>query len=150
MFSLAAIATDAAQLRRFQAESCTRYCVEPPDSSFSDDEAITAMTDWEWWLPRIKRAAARRFDTVARELGFVNVTAGLYCCNETYDRHSSQKKRNRKMMEGTILANECGDEYSLGELCDASNANPSIGTCAGPSGSRLKRPDFRPDLVNIW
>lgn len=125
MFDLAAIATDEAQLRRLQAESCARYAVEPPDGSFSDDAAITAMTDWEWWLARIKRAAARRFECVARELGFVNVTAGLYCSNETYDRHSSQQKRNRKMMEGTILANENGDEFSLADLRDASNANPS-------------------------
>jgi hypothetical protein len=42
MFDLAAIATDVAQLRRFQAESCARYCVEPPDSTFNDDAAITA------------------------------------------------------------------------------------------------------------
>lgn len=125
MFSIAAIATDVAQLRRFQAESCARYCVEPPDSSFSDDAAITAMTDWEWWLARLKRAAARRFECVARELGFVNVTAGLYCSNETYDRYSSQRKRNRKMMEETILANENGDEFSLADLSDVSNANPS-------------------------
>ena len=133
----------------FRPSHAPRYCVEPPDSSFSDDEAITAMTDWEWWLPRIKRAAARRFDTVARELGFVNVTAGLYCCNETYDRHSSQKKRNRKMMEGTILANECGDEYSLGNYT-THRTRTRVSGRAGPSGSRLKRPDFRPDLVNIW
>lgn len=125
MYRLAAIATDIPQLRRFQAESCARYCVEPPDGSFSDDAAVTAMTDWEWWLPRIKRAAARRFECVARELGFVNVTAGLYCSNETYDRHSTQHKRNRKMMEATILANENGDEFSLADLSDASNANPS-------------------------
>lgn len=125
MFHLAAIATDVAQLRRFQAESCARYGVEPPDGTFSDDAAITAMTDWQWWLARLKRAAARRFECVARELGFVNVTAGLYCSNETYDRHSSQRKRNRKMMEETILANENGDEFSLADLSDVSNANPT-------------------------
>jgi hypothetical protein len=125
MFDLAGLATDVAQLRRFQAGSCDRYGVEPPDGSFSNDAAITAMTDWEWWLPRMKRAAARRFECVARELGFVNVTAGLYCSNETYARHCSQRKRNRKMMESTILANENGDELSLADLSDSSNANPS-------------------------
>lgn len=125
MFDLAAIATDEAQLRRLQSESCARYGVEPPDRSFSDDAALTAMTDWEWWLPRLKRTASRQFEGIARELGFVNVNAGLYCSNETYDRHSAQRKRNRKMMEETILANENGDEFSLAELSDVSSANPS-------------------------
>lgn len=125
MFRLAAIATDIAQLRRLQVGSCARYGIEPPDGSFGDEAAVTAMTDWEWWLPRIKRAAARRFECVARELGFVNVTAGLYCSNETYDRHATQRKRNRKMLEATILANENGDEFSLAELSDVSNANPT-------------------------
>lgn len=125
MFHLAGIATDIAQLRQLQAASCARYGVEAPDGTFSDDAAVTAMTDWEWWLPRIKRAAARRFESVARELGFVNVSAGLYCSNDTYERYATQKKRNRKMMEATILANEHGDEFSLADLSDVSNANPS-------------------------
>lgn len=125
MFHLSGIATDIAQLRQLQAASCARYGVDAPDGTFSDDAAVTAMTDWEWWLPRIKRAAARRFESVARELGFVNVSAGLYCSNETYERYATQKKRNRKMMEATILANEHGDEFSMAELSDASNANPA-------------------------
>lgn len=125
LFLLARLATDESQLRQMQAATCSRYGVEPPDASFSDDTAITAMTDWQWWFPRLQRAAARQFECVARELGFVNVKAGLYCSNETFEHHISRRKRNRKMMEDTILANEAGDELTLAELSDSSNANPS-------------------------
>lgn len=123
-FDLASIASCINELRGLQEFSCQRYDIDPPAVSVSDEGAVQRMADEIWWLSRLKRATKRNFEDLARQLGFVNLRAGLYCSNETFERRQVQKQRNRKHLEGTIARNENGDEYSLAQLSDVSVSNP--------------------------
>lgn len=123
-FDLAGMASSICELRRLQEIGCQRYGIDQPESSICDDGAVQRMADEAWWLPRLKRATNRNFEDLARQLGFVNLRAGLYCSNETFERRQAQKQRNRKHLEGTIARNEDGDEYSLAQLSDVSVSNP--------------------------
>lgn len=87
---------------------------------------LLRLQDEKWWLRRTRRAAARSIEAICRELGFIARTRDIYCSKIGTEEHKRRKQANLEMMEHTVLENEVGDQYTLADLSDLSNANPEI------------------------
>jgi len=111
-------------------EAAERYVMSrgilPPDRETSDKGAIARMFSGEWWVRRLRAAHGRRLERYAQRLGYVHRRAGCYVSNENLKRRRQQKARNAKALESTSVVNQFGDEFTLAELAERSNANPRI------------------------
>ena len=82
--------------------------------------------DDKWWFRKLKRIQRRGYESIARELGHVQKSAGIYVSNLNYERRIAQKKGNRQLMEMLVAENEVGQSYTLAELQDLSPSNPLV------------------------
>ena len=82
--------------------------------------------DDKWWFRKLKRIQRRGYESIARELGHVQKSAGIYVSNLNYERRIAQKKSNRQLMEMLVAENEAGESYTLAELQDLSPSNPLV------------------------
>lgn len=89
-------------------------------------DVLLRLQDEKWWLRRTRRTSARAIESICRELGFIARTRDIYCSKLGTEEHKRRKQANLNMMEHTVLENEVGDQYTLADLSDMSNANPEI------------------------
>ena len=117
---------DAPTMRR-----CVELVVRMYDmdvSAIKDDrQAVKRYTDPAWWRRNLRTVHGRAREHAAMRLGFVSGRKGKYCSNEAARSRCGQRRRNRKVLEHTVLRNmETGQEFALQELADKSTANPEI------------------------
>lgn len=91
-----------------------------------DVPAIKRMTDALWWRRALRRMHARHVEAAAIALGYVNASRDMYVSDESLDRRTQQRMRNRAMLEQTIARNEEGEEFTLAELAARGVANKAI------------------------
>ena len=91
-------------------------------------DAITArLCCKRWWVRHFRREVARRLENIYRkDFNLVHKNKYLYVSDDTVNRRRQQKRRNTAIMSAVIMINELGQEFTLSELVDKSNANPAI------------------------
>ncbi len=87
---------------------------------------VVRALDIDWWRRQLRKVTGRSAEELALNYGLVHKGASIYCSDFAVARYRAMKKRNRAMMESTILSNENGDEFTLQELSDKTTANPVI------------------------
>lgn len=97
----------------------------PQNDLFDDSGAIARTCDSKWWRRQARVAKVRAMDQLARSFRMVHVKAQVYCSNEAVRLRRQQVKRNRSTLEGFEAVNQDGDAYTLAELSDLSNSNPT-------------------------
>lgn len=92
---------------------------------FGDCGAVARTCDSKWWRRQARVAKVRAMDQLARSFRMVHAKAQVYCSNEAVRLRRLQVKRNRSTLEGFEAINQEGDSYTLAELSDLSNSNPT-------------------------
>lgn len=97
-------------------------------STIKDDrQAVKRYTDPAWWRRNLRTVHGRAREHAAMRLGFVSSRKGKYCSDEAARSRVGQRRRNKKVLQNTVLRNmETGQEFALDELADKSTANPKI------------------------
>lgn len=115
-----------ATLRAMFEAAAERRGVAPPDAEIEDAGAVARMMDSTWWVRRLRAAHGRKIEYHAIGLGYVHKRAGCYVSDVNLKRRREQRQRNARALENTAIVNQDGDEYTLAELAELSNANPVI------------------------
>jgi len=92
----------------------------------SDKGLVMRACNSDWWRRQLRKVTSRSAERLALSYGLVSKKDSIYCSDFAVARFRAMKKRNRQMMENTILTNESGAEFTLQELSDKTTANPSI------------------------
>lgn len=100
--------------------------LEAPGENVKDRPAIARMSCRDWWRRGLRKLHAKAVEGAAIQLGYVNKARDIYVSNESMARRMQQNKRNRLMMENTIMRNELEQEYTLAELAAKGTANKAI------------------------
>lgn len=111
------------------AEGVQALGLVPPavdGETITEAGAVARMECPLWWRRAIRTAHGRAVEGVARNIGLVSKTDGIYSSDETVFRRRGQKRRNRRMLEEIQAVNELGDTFTLAELSDLSVSNPVI------------------------
>lgn len=87
---------------------------------------LLRLKDENWWRRRIRSTAAKRIEEISRDLGFINRVRDIYCSGIGEKEYKRRKQLNLSMMESTVLENNEGQQYTLADLAELSNANPII------------------------
>ncbi|MDP2548879.1 replication endonuclease [Oceanobacter sp. 4_MG-2023] len=87
---------------------------------------LMRVQDPKWWIRKIRRVSAQRTEAISRELGTIHRTSSMYCSRLGRAEYRRRKQLNLNMMENTVLENDNGDQYTLADLAELSNANPAI------------------------
>lgn len=85
---------------------------------------LNRLCDDKWWRTTLRNITIRNVEKYGIDLGMVHRRANIYVSNESLERINQQKRRNKRKLEHTFLANEEGEEFSLLELAEHSLANP--------------------------
>lgn len=85
---------------------------------------LNRLCDDKWWRTTLRNITIRNVEKYGIDLGMVHRRANIYVSNESLERIKQQKRRNKRKLEHTFLANEEGEEFSLLELAEHSLANP--------------------------
>lgn len=111
-------------------DACERECaawgIEPPAAKLSHQGALARMFESEWWVRRLRATHGRRIEGAAQRLGYVHKGAACYVSDVSLARRQDQKERNARALERQSVVNQFGDEYTLAELAEKSNANPRV------------------------
>jgi len=108
-------------------ESFVRSChVEPPSIKTETRPAIARMTCGTWWRRGLRKLHATAVEGAAIRLGYVNRARDLYVSRESLERRGQQIRRNKKMMESTVMKNELGQEFTLAQLAEKGTGNKAI------------------------
>lgn len=96
---------------------------------------VARLTDSAWWRRQFRRTAGRKVEGLARSIGLVQKSAGIYASDETVSRHQEQKRRNLAALENATASKEAinretGEIYeqtfTLAELAALGVSNPSV------------------------
>ncbi|MDH3611967.1 MAG: replication endonuclease [Gammaproteobacteria bacterium] len=116
--------------------ACSQYATDqeiaaprPRTSAISTESALSRLLCEFWWRRQLRMTFARLAEAGLRDLGFVSKQTGIYASDETVNRRTEQKKRQRQMLEGLMAINDLGEAFSLAEIADSSNSNPKIRRC---------------------
>lgn len=113
-------------VRRLAEERTRAHGVLPPDADVSVKGALARMFSSDWWVRRLRVAHGRLIEKHAIRLGYVHKRAGCYVSQVNVERRREQRARNAKALAATAVVNQHGDEFTLAELAEKSNANPRI------------------------
>jgi len=101
--------------------------IEIPEQLKKDDHGlILRAMDTDWWRRQLRKVSSRYAEKIALHYGLVCKNKSIYCSDIAVQRYRAMKKRNRAMMEGTVIENEVGFALSLQEISDRTVANPAI------------------------
>lgn len=87
---------------------------------------VARMTDPQWWRRALRRSIVREVEKQAIRFGMVHKRASIYASAEAVGRRAEQKRRNARMLDGTVAENERGDTFTLAELSARNVSNPTI------------------------
>lgn len=85
------------------------------------------LQDGAFWNRQLGKLIRRSREHV-RRAGFnlVNKRGQLFCSNRAVRDRRAQKLRNSALLDALSMVNELGEEFSLSELVEKSNANPAV------------------------
>lgn len=106
--------TEAEQVALVRA-SCKLLDVDPPEAD-TPKGVIGKGQDAAFWRKRLRQKVARVRELGAIKLGVVNHQRGGYCSNAAVENRQQQLARAAAMMDNTLVRNEAGQVYRLGEL----------------------------------
>lgn len=98
----------------------------PEARGMTEDGELSRLQCQYWWRRAIRKDNGRAVEGSAIRLGIVHKKSELYVSNESINRRTQQKKRNRSMLEAVQAVNELGQSYTLAELSDLSVSNSVI------------------------
>ena len=110
-------------------EAAERYVrgrgCRPPDV---DDTrgAIARMTCPLWWRRQLRREHGRKIERHAIGFGYVHAKAEKYVSDVNVQRRQEQRRRNAATLAAVKVENQHGNEFTLAELAERSNACPRI------------------------
>jgi len=96
-------------------DSCLLLDVDPPEAD-TPKGVIGKGQDAAFWRKRLRQKVARVRELGAIKLGVVNHQRGGYCSNAAVENRQQQLARAAAMMDNTLVRNEAGQVYRLGEL----------------------------------
>lgn len=105
---------------------CEAWGIAQPDAKLSDRGALARLFQSDWWVRRLRASHGRRIEGAAQSQGYVHSGAACYVSDVSLARRQDQKARNAKALERASVVNQFGDEYTLAELAEKSNANPRV------------------------
>jgi len=100
--------------------------IEPPTSDDDAGPALARMLCSTWWVRQLRKGIGRQIETDAIGAKRVHRRAGGYVSDANVKRRAEQKKRNAATLAKAVMVNQFGDEFTLAELAEKSNANPRI------------------------
>lgn len=110
-------------------EAAVRYVrgrgCRPPDVG-DKRGALARMTCPLWWRRQLRRLHGRKIERHAIGFGYVHAKAEKYVSDVNVQRRQEQKRRNAATLAGVVAENQHGDEMTLAELAERSNACPRI------------------------
>lgn len=114
-------------VRGAMEQFCRARHVEPPcGKTVTNHGAISRMTCETWWRGQLRKLHAKAVEGAAIQLGYVNRARDCYVSDESLARRAQQLRRNQRTLEGTLMRNEEGQEFTLAELAAKGVANKSI------------------------
>lgn len=87
---------------------------------------IGRFLDESWWRRNLRKTHGRHYEQLMRSRGKVHEHAGKFVSDDGLKRYRQQRRRGRALIEAMMAVNECGEEFPLEELVDASLANPRV------------------------
>lgn len=93
--------------------------------TLSIEGLLNRLCDELWWRRILRNVTIRNVEKHSINLGLVHRNAGIYISDESMQRRTQQKRRNKLALEKCTLVNEEEQEYNLQDLIDHSLANPS-------------------------
>ncbi|MDZ7655849.1 MAG: replication endonuclease [Sulfurimicrobium sp.] len=103
------------------------YGIAPPspdDPNITIRGALNRLYDDAWWLRQLRKAQARRLEEEAIGLGMVHSHAAPYVSDETLQRHTAQKTRNRRILAKMVLINEENQAFLMKDIASKGMSNP--------------------------
>ncbi|MBZ0105942.1 MAG: replication endonuclease [Sulfuricella denitrificans] len=119
--------SDDAEAAIFLWNLAYSYGITPPspdDPNITIRGAIKRLCDDEWWLRQLRKTQSRRLEKEAIGLGMVHSHAAPYVSDETLQRHTAQKKRNRRILSKMVLINEENQAFLMKDIADKGVSNP--------------------------
>ncbi|HJV24573.1 MAG TPA: replication endonuclease [Aromatoleum sp.] len=113
-------------LRERLASLCEQNGVQAPECRIKDKGAVRRMTTAAWWVRKLRAAHGQRIEAAAISLGYVHKRGQRYASDVGVKRRREQKARNAASLAATIAVNQDGQEFTLAELAEKSNANPRV------------------------
>lgn len=99
--------------------------IAPPKAK-TDEGACARLLSSDWWARRLRTAHGRRLEYFAVWHGLVHKKAARYVSDDNLRRRTEQRERNARVLAHTEIENENGDVWTLAELAERSNANPTV------------------------
>lgn len=85
------------------------------------------LQDELWWRRQVRREMCRKMEEMYRHgFNLINRRRQIYVSDDGVSRRRAQKRRTAAMMAAVNMINELGQEFTLAELVEKSNANPAI------------------------
>jgi Bacteriophage replication gene A protein (GPA) len=111
-----------------RAEFCAGTGVRPPTvkGNVSRAGAIARMDDPLWWRRQLRKTWTRSAENAMRDLGVIRRGRAPYASDDAVRHRAAQKRRMRSYLENSVAVNELGEQLSLFEVAEKSNANPAI------------------------
>lgn len=88
---------------------------------------IARLSDEKWWRRQIRTHVGRRVEQWARSIGAVHKRAGVYCSDETAERHKARQRNARKLFKSMDCVNvDTGEVLPLDLVVEGSISDPAI------------------------
>lgn len=101
--------------------------IEPPaGKSITPQGAAGRLDDPLWWRRQLRKRWTRAAENAMRDLGVIRKGRSPYASDDAVRHRSAQKRRMRSYLENSVAVNELGEQLSLLEVAEKSNANPVI------------------------
>lgn len=107
--------------------TATESVTATQSSRVSVTGALNRLCDELWWRRTLRCIHGRNVEGHAIRGGIVQRNVNVYVSDESFKRCQQQAQRNIRTLQNTIATNErTGDEVTLFELAERSQANPKL------------------------
>jgi hypothetical protein len=126
--SLRLLTTDNMTLYESLCRVVIKEDLTPPivKGNVSLSGAIKRFLDESWWTRKARTYHARQFECGLISAGLVHKKSAIYVSDQTLKRRQNQKARTKRILDSLTATNEDdGSDFSLSELMEHSQANPT-------------------------
>lgn len=119
--------TSESEIYKCLSQFAANHGVSAPNVEHGEySPAIARLFCSDWWTRAFRREVGRKIETQQIAATRVHKRKDIYVSEINLERRREQRKKNAESLQNTALENQFGDEFSLLELVEKSNANPKI------------------------
>lgn len=129
---------DIDRMARWLADTCASFKTDaqldafrlrhrlPPVPGDNGGPRLARAKDWYFWRRVLRKRVARWRDQIMRHLGYVHRFRQMYCCDSIVKWQRQRQRANLELLQTLWAESDAGDLVNLGEIYQASLANPAL------------------------